>query len=360
LAKGQSTVLTHHRPGKDTMSWDQIRGHDSAIRFFATASKQGRIGHAYLFVGPDGVGKRTFARELAKALLCDHSAPDRLEACGRCPACHQAAAGTHPDQFVAARLEEKQELTIDVVRELCASLGLKPMRGGRKVAILEDADDLNADASNAFLKTLEEPPPRSVLILIGGPLAETQLPTIVSRCQIVRFAPLAPSALTELLHKQGVTDPALVRRSIRLSAGSIGQALALTDESLWRFRETLLQALGSTRLDSVKLGTSWQQFVEEAKDSAAQRRRASLLVRMVIETLQLALRVSTGEVPEGLDPAEAKVVQALAQRLGTEKLLAWIERALEADAQIVWKVQLALILEAFAAFSGQLTTPPAR
>src|SRR5205807_4346929 len=129
--------------------------------------------------GPSGVGKRLFAEELAKALLCESPNRPRLEACDRCPACLQVAAGTHPDYFVAGRPEESLELPIDVVRELCHSLGLKPARGHGKVAIVDDADDLNDAAANCFLKTLEEPPPRSVLLLIGTS-AERQLPTIVS------------------------------------------------------------------------------------------------------------------------------------------------------------------------------------
>ena len=343
------------------MSWEHIRGHDAAVRFFAAAAKGGRIGQAYLFVGPAGVGKRTLARELAKALLCENAAPERLAACDRCSACHQADAGTHPDLFVAARPEESVELPIEVVRTLCTALALKPMRGGRKVGILEDADDLNEASANAFLKTLEEPPPRSVLILVGGPSAETHLPTIVSRCQVVRFAPLAPAVLAELLERQGVTDPAVVRRVIRLGDGSLGQALALTDETLWQFRETLLRSLGNAECDGVQLGAAWLQFVEDAgKDAAAQRRRAALLLRMLGGTLQLALRASAGAAPAGLEPLEAEVIRSLAERLGTEKLLCWIERTLEASVQVDRKVQLVLILEALAAYLGQQTPLTAR
>jgi DNA polymerase-3 subunit delta' len=304
------------------------------------------------------VGKRLFATELARTLLCEGRAPEVFEACDRCAACVQVEAGTHPDFFTAGRPPESQNLPIEVVRELCRNLSLKPMRGKGKVAILDDADDLNDPitnhaAANAFLKTLEEPPPASVLILIATSL-DQQLPTIVSRCQVARLMPLPRPLVQELLQAQGVTDPALAERLARLSDGSPGQGLALADPALWEFRRTLLEGFVRPPLDSVGLGKAWMEFVEKAgKESAAQRRRATLVLKLLIDFLGDAVALSLGGEPRRTEPQDRPALEALAGRLGTDRLLALQERCLESDAQIDRRVQLALILEALLDALGQ-------
>src|SRR5262249_2777059 len=162
------------------------------VAAFDHVVRRGRLAHAYLFVGAEGVGKKLFAAELARALLCEAPRPGsgRLEACDRCASCLLVEAGTHPDLTVVGRPEESNEMPIELMRELCRHFMLKSARGRGKVIVLDDADDLNEVSANFFLKTLEEPPPHSVFLLIGTS-REQQLPTILSRCQVVRFAPLA-------------------------------------------------------------------------------------------------------------------------------------------------------------------------
>jgi DNA polymerase-3 subunit delta' len=118
----------------------------------------------------------------------------------------QIEAGTHPDFFSVRRPEDLHEFPTELMKELCERFAMKSARGRGKVVLLEDADDLNEESANRFLKTLEEPPPRSVLILIGSS-ADRQLPTIVSRCQVIRFAPLPPSLVEELLLFDLEADP---------------------------------------------------------------------------------------------------------------------------------------------------------
>src|SRR5262249_51235353 len=149
--------------------WQRVLGHDAHVEEFTRAVRRGRLAHAYLFVGPEGVGKRLFATELAKALLCEAPPADQsLQACDRCPACVQVDAGTHPDFAYTRRPAEAHDFPVEIMREVCRSFALKSARGRGRVIILDDVDDLNDASANCFLKTLEEPPPRSVLILIGN------------------------------------------------------------------------------------------------------------------------------------------------------------------------------------------------
>jgi DNA polymerase-3 subunit delta' len=328
------------------MSWGRIRGHEDIVQSFDTAWRRGRLGHAYLFVGPAGVGKHTFAQELARALLCEQLS-GRLEACGRCPSCKLVDAGTHPDLSLVARPEDKVDLPIQPIRELIEHLSLKPARGARKVAIVDDADDLNQESANAFLKTLEEPPPGSVLILIGGPTPERQFSTVLSRCQVVPFLPLPAKEVAQLLRERAIEDASRRDRLARVAGGSIGLALALDDEALWQFRQTMLAALAAEKLDGFELATGWNQVVEEAgKEAGVRRRRAALVLRLLIGLMQDTLRIANGVPPLVADRTESAALEKLARRLGPDRLIAWIDRAGEADVQIDRKVQLELTVEA--------------
>ena len=254
------------------MSWHQIRGHERQVTALQRAYRKSRLAHAYLLTGPAGVGKHTFAVELARALLCEaHPAGAErvLEACGHCPACAQVTAGSHPDFFPAARPPELSEFPVDLMHELCQAFSLKPARGRGKVILIDGADDFNEESANCFLKTLEEPPPESVLLLVGS-TPDRQLATVVSRCQVLRFAPLADEQVDELLQAHNVEDAEERARLIRLAGGSPGLALALADPTLWEFRASFLDSISQPRFDPVALSRSWQTFVETAgKESAA-------------------------------------------------------------------------------------------
>jgi DNA polymerase III subunit delta' len=330
------------------MGWQHVLGHDGIVASFGSALKRGRLGHAYLFVGPHGVGKHTFAHELAKTLLCQ-TRGEPFEACDECSSCKLVDAGTHPDLFMVHRPEESHEFPIRVIKEeLLPSLAMKPALGSRKAAILDDADDLNEEAANCFLKTLEEPPPGSLLILVGGPNAERQLPTILSRCQVIRFTPLAPSLVVRFMADHGIAEPARQQRLLELAGGCPGQALSLDDEEIWTFRSQMLDMLSNSRIDPAGCAAAWMQFIENAgKDTAAHRSRASLIFRLLVVFLETALRLSLGAAMNGLNPAEEQTLRKLGETLDEEGLVAWIDRALEADQQVGRRVQLILVIEGF-------------
>jgi DNA polymerase-3 subunit delta' len=328
------------------MSWSNILGHDHWVDAFRAVQRRGRMAHAYLFVGPDGIGKRLFARELAKALLCENPvAEPPLTACGTCHACLLVDADTHPDLFQVGKAEDANELQIEVVRELCEGFGLKSARGHGKVAVLNDADDLNEEAANCFLKTLEEPPPRSVFILIGASL-ERQLPTIRSRCQVVRFAPLSNQLVTQILEKDELPDRALLPRLVRLAEGSPGQARLLSDPELWTFRNRLLMGLTKPRANLIELAKEFIAFVEAAgKETALHRTRTRLTLKLLLSAIRDAVRLRLGEPPPAYLAEEAQLLQALAARVEPDKWLAVVDRCLEAEIQIDRYIQLGLVLE---------------
>jgi DNA polymerase-3 subunit delta' len=327
------------------MAWDHIRGQDAARHTFLTATDRGRLGQAYLLAGPAGVGKRTFARELAKALFCDRP-PAPLTACDRCAACAQVAAGTHPDLLFLRTPEGKHELPVGEMREFCARLGMKPARGARKVGIVEDADDFNDESANAFLKTLEEPPP-GALLLLRSTGTDRQLPTVLSRCQVVRFAPLSTADLAAILETHGIDDPGKRDRLARLAGGSAARALALDDESFRDVRQKLLDGLTGPRPNVQALTETWGKFHDDlGKDkSAAQRLRASLVLNVLIETVESALKLALGATVAGLDPAEAPRLRAFAERVGPDGLMELLDRCVEADTHVERRVQLILVVE---------------
>ena len=325
------------------MSWDRIRGQDAARQTFLGAIDRGRLGQAYLLVGPDGVGKRLFARELAKAFLCERP-PAKMTACDACPACAQVEAESHPDLLFLRTPEGKHELPVAAMREFCAHLALKPTRGPRKIGIVEDADDFNEESANSFLKSLEEPPPGALLLLIGTG-TDRQLPTILSRCQIVRFAPLSDADLSAILTAHEV-DPSKHERLARLGSGSASRALALDDESIWQVRQKLVEGLTAPRPSFLPLAEVWARFHEDAgKDSAAQRTRASLVLKFLIEAVEHALKLSLGASVAGLDAAESARLKSFAERVGTNGLLELLDRCVEADFHVERRVQLILVVE---------------
>ncbi len=222
------------------MSFREIVGQREAVGFLQAAYGSGRLAHAYLFVGPTGVGKAKAARAFAQLLLCER--PQEQTACGTCAACGKVAAGRHPDLKV---LEPDGEfIKIEAVREAGRFAGLKPFEGRHKVLILDPAHAMNEEAANALLKTLEEPAAQTTLILTAEDIR--RLPgTVVSRCQRVLFGALAPQELQALLvERLGMERGAAVTLS-RLCGGSAGEAMRFYEDAVLARRDSLLQFLSS-------------------------------------------------------------------------------------------------------------------
>ena len=343
------------------MPWDSVRGHDRIVEQLRNSFATGRFPHAFLFVGPEGIGKRTLAKQLAQALLCENREERTLEACNVCPACMMVVAGSHPDFIEVARPEDKQDLPIRVIRDLCANFGLKPARGLRKIAIVDDADDLNDEAANAFLKTLEEPPPGAVLILIGTS-AELQLETIISRCQVVRFEPLDEGVLSRLLLDRGIaTEDAEAQRLAALGEGSMSRALEFAEGQFEEFRRILLDDLSAPHgFSPNELASRIHAFLkQESKESSGQRRRAGLIVGEIARFLRGALWQTAGLEPPSNDPDDRRAVERLVDRLEPEDIFVSIERCLIAEQHLQRNLYMPLILESFMHDLAKLINPRA-
>jgi len=340
------------------MSWHGILGHDEVVEQFRRALNRGRLASSFLFVGPEGVGKRALALRLAQALLCQTRPEAALDPCETCPACVQVAAGTHPDLEVVARRKDRAFIPVELLigekghrgREgLCHHLALKPYMGGRKVAVIDDADYLNPEGANCLLKTLEEPPPRSVLILIGTSPAK-QLPTIRSRCQLARFRALEPEVLVELLlSRELVPEAKDARRVAEHAEGSVQRALELARPELWEFRSTLYGQLVRPALESVRAAREVAAFVDEAgKQPAARRRRLHQVVGFVADFYRHLLRAQTGAAPAADAELNAYVDEALrtapADIDGTASRL---QRCLDAAEQIDRNANQSTLIEAW-------------
>jgi DNA polymerase-3 subunit delta' len=325
--------------------WHGIIGHDKIVEQFRRALRRGRLASSFLFAGPAGIGKRSFAVKFAQALLCEKRPEEALDPCEHCPGCIQVIAGTHPDFQLVAKPDDKSFIPLELLigdkehrrREgLCHHIALKPYAGGRKIAVIDDADYLNAEGANALLKTLEEPPPRSVLILIGASPAR-QLPTIRSRCQLIRFQPLDAEAIAQLLPAQGIAaDAAEALRLARYGEGSIQRAGELADAELWNFRNALHQRLAAERMDSVSLARLTAKFVEEAgKDAAPRRRRLHQVIGLAVDFHRRLLRAANGAAETDDAEADRFIGEALKrQSLDVEKTIARLERCLDADQQV--------------------------
>lgn len=291
------------------MPWDDLLGHENAIDRFRRSVQRNRLASTYLFVGPPGVGKHTFAIKLAQALLCQTNPPETVEACGTCPSCQQVAARSHPDLILISKPADKAFIPVETFigdREhrrqtgLCHDIGLKPFMGGRKIAIIDDADFLNQESANCLLKTLEEPPPKSLLMLVGTS-EQRQLSTIVSRSQVVRFNPLQNDQVGTLLHRLSDLESDFpVEDLAAASGGSVTMAVQLSDSEVYEFRKQLYSYLTELDPQCNTFAKTVIGFVDAAgKDGAAKRARLATIGDLAIEFYRQSFLAFTDSLVDG-------------------------------------------------------------
>jgi DNA polymerase-3 subunit delta' len=315
------------------MRLDDVRGHDRVRGILARALERDRMPPALLFAGPNGVGKKALALAVAQAGMCERAPVP--QPCGECRCCRKVAAALlpegledrrqeadrHPDEDLwrnfrlhpdlvlsegwcltkTGRPRSEPEIRVDQVRDLIGEIAGAPFEARRRFFVIDDAHTMNESAQNALLKSLEEPPPRSHVILVSAtPLGLRQ--TIRSRCQMLRFGPLPRGAVAAFLSEQHGVPPEEARLRAALAGGSPGAALSFESEAYGRMREGLIDLLERAESLDPLARMEAAEALEQAEDPALVLTTLRSLLRDVA-----ALRAGT--------PAEALVHPDAAERL---------------------------------------------
>lgn len=237
-----------------------VRGQEYAVKQLEKALLNNRISHAYLFVGPEGVGKRTAALAFAAALHCK-SGLLKGRHCGQCPACLKFEHHNHPDAYYVE--PAGHSLKIEQIREIQAVSAYKQLESKYKTIIIEEAQKMTDEAANCLLKILEEPPGEIIFILLTSNLYGV-LPTIISRCQLIRFQALGTQLVEELLKIEAGVPAGEAGLLSRLAAGSVAQALKIWqnrgEDNRWRSAEKIALAIQQKdRLELLRLSAALEK-----------------------------------------------------------------------------------------------------
>ena len=276
------------------MTLPEIAGHDDVRALLARAVARRTLPHSLIFDGPEGVGKRTCAVRLAAAVNCLEGVDGN--ACGACGVCRRIARAAHPDVTVIEP-NEKGTITVEMARDVIASASYRPFEGRRRVVIVDEADQMQPAAQNALLKTLEEPPPSSMFILVTSRV-DALLVTVRSRCPRFRFGRLATEEVARLLQRDHelAADAALALAAV--SDGSVSRALAADAGDLDEARRValgVLQGLAPRPSPSVRLAMAQRLLDGPKKKSPANERD---MLRRRLDALAMLLRDVGGVASE--------------------------------------------------------------
>lgn len=273
------------------MFWDEIVGHDDNLKMLQTMLHAGRLPHALLFAGPDGIGKMMVAKATAAALLC-HGSPD-TDPCGQCLSCRQVSRLASPNVTVVA--PEGNSIKIEQIRALQHEAAL--VSSGWRICVIEQAERMTTQAANSLLKLLEEPPPQLIFILLASS-PHLMLGTIISRCLLIRFLPLPHAILAKALIARGcATGPANV--AARLSGGRMGAALELCQPEGLELRNQALMIFA--KLPEGDLSLAWE--TSAALDKADNKHVQDLLSYFTILIRDTTL-LASGQAQEMLFNAD--------------------------------------------------------
>lgn len=356
------------------MSLSDIFCQDRAIGTLERAFASGRVPHAYIFAGPEGVGKFTTASQWARLLLCQNPAfrDGFADGCGKCRSCRLFDAGSHPDfAHVYKELREFTEdgkgkiaphdVPIDVIREfLLEKVPIRPTVHTRKVFVVSEAEKLNIQAQNAMLKTLEEPPAYCCIILLCT-RPEDLLPTIRSRCQILRFSPVGKEKIAEKLMRMGL-DEQKSRYFAHLCDGGLGPAciwagLELAGAGLYRSKQELVRSitaykyaesldLADSLIETGKdIASSWVKLDNTTSKADITRRAQKTVIRIVISVFRDAMKLGLPGSGEIINFDQKELIKKMADLYPPEQTGGKITACYEAVKKIDASVNEKLIFE---------------
>ena len=332
-------------------AWTTLKGHQEQRDLFARSLARGRLSHAYVLTGPDGIGKRKFARLLAQSMFCREHADGEIEACGECRSCRGFAAGNWPDYIEIGLPSGKTEIPISLIlgdadkrgREgLCFELSMAPQASERRVALINDSHRMNQEGANALLKTLEEPPSKALILLVcDNP--DSLLPTIRSRCQVIRFFPLTEADVSDILLKEEMVEsPEEAVQIAAMSEGSITLAQQLINPDLRALREMVsgqLEQLEQMHPLEVSKHVC-EQLEKISTGTEEQRRNAKWLLRFIAGFLNERLkRLTSGDFSDPL-------LKRFGVRSGVDLLAPLLDRIIVAAHQIEGNSPVRLVMEA--------------
>lgn len=319
------------------MSFKDVMGHEKPIRLLQRAIAQGKVTHSYLFTGNEGIGKSLVALQFAKALNCLQG-ENPVDGCDRCPSCKKIDRALHPDVLLIE--PEGQTLKVDQVREMQSAIAYRPYEGRRKVFILTAADQMAPHMSNTLLKTLEEPPLHTVIILLAKS-SKGILPTILSRCQSIRFNSLPPHLVSEWLMREKGLDEDESRLLSSLSEGSPGKALEIKEEISGIPREELLIKWIGAKSFSMEEKEGW------IESFPSQRENLHLILEVAKTLLRdLILIQTTGDQTKLIHSDLTEEIEKIAKQWDTPHLLKRMDLLHHASQAIKGNANTRLTLEA--------------